>query len=160
MQNMAYYVLLPFFLKEPPWGSLNFHNWNLLKSDRTVTWALLDITVNSGMLFLLCPADRIPNTPLHVLYRTTGLESLQDSEGTHDLSPHPCNLPDTDQIPRGINRETVNIPRHHLFTFPVFSWLQGEKAKRKLLRERYRTEKFILHYPSKKTISVKPVQNV
>lgn len=35
-----------------------------------------------------------------------------------------------------------------------------EKAKRKLLKERYRTEKFILHYPSKKTISIKPVQNV
>lgn len=40
----------------------------------------------------------------------TGLvENLQDSEGTQDLSLHTCNLPDTDQIPRGVNQETVNI---------------------------------------------------
>ena len=60
----------------------------------------------------------------------TGLvENLQDSEGTQDLSLHTCNLPDTDQIPRGVNQETVNIRWHRLFTFPVSSSLQGESKE-------------------------------
>lgn len=151
---MAYYdyVLLS-FLRYPLWESLNFHSWKLVKSDRMVTWALLDITVSSGTLFLSRPVERIPNITSHVFYRTTGPESLQDSEGTHDLSPRTCNLPDTDQLSMCVNPETVNTCWHHLFTFPASSSLQGRK-QRAQLKERYRTEKFILHYPSKKTIAV------
>ena len=95
----------------------------------------------------------------NVSYRTTGPQSLQDLEGMHDLSPGTCNLPDTAQLSRCVNLKTktrgraIFLPSMHALHFET-GHPQAWEKQRAPLKEGYRTEKFILHYPSKKTIAI------